>query len=307
MPMTTSDCIVIEGSVFQSLRASSILSPNERILNRIAQLLDTYECFNEAAPPHTQAIPVHPSKFHGQKFGGYQKRFDHGGGRRRTHATAHRTRPITHERQITSLLNKITKDNYGKMSVCIKELTFSNERCLSLVLNEILCKCQRQVCFLQTYMLLLRDIHSAAPDGAKGTINDYLRNHVLHVTDNSRLDSFKLQTPNYDDFCRNLNNKSEIIGKHKTAIALLGSYPQIVNAANGSLGKYFDEIFKHTIDVGESNGRNTDLHELLLEMLWDFIRLDVMWKEKITKYFAGAHRMDTFSPKARFQVMDIMQ
>lgn len=304
MPMTSSNCIVIEGSVFHAFRAAAMVSPNERIMNRIANLLDPYECFNEAATANIQNAPTH---HHSKVPGQYQKRFENVAGRRRPHTTAQRTRPITHERQITALLNKITRENYGKMSTYIKDLTFSNERCLSLVLNEILSKCQRQVCFLQTYMLLLKDIHSAAPEDAKRTIKDYLRNHVTHVTDNSRLDSFKLQTSDYNDFCANLNKKSEIIGKHKTAIALLGIYPNIVNAANNSLGKYFDDIFKHIVDVGESTVRNTDLHELLLEMLWDFIRLDVMWKEKITNYFSGDHRMDTFSQKAKFQVMDIMQ
>jgi hypothetical protein len=86
------------------------------------------------------------------------------------------------------------------------------------------------------------------------------------------------------------------------------AYPHMIRT-DSQLDAYFEDIFKHACDVGEavSVPRNNDLHELLLEMLVDFVNLNVAWKARIACYFSDKNKMQSFSHKAKFQVMDIIK
>lgn len=303
----TNDCIVIEPSIFYELKDSV---HNEKITRRIASLLDSYSCFKEEAQ---NVIPLQ-SNHYTAKFSSRphhsKTRYDHAIKRKHVPVTIRRPIPkqLTIEREITAMLNKITKGNYTKLSKTITELTLSSKEGLGVILAQLFIKCQRQVCFMTIYLSLLEDIHREAPVEMKSVIRDFVSEHVSRVCAQAGHDTFSLQSANYDEFCGCLARKGEIIGNHKTVLQIMEAYPHMIRA-DSQLDAYFEDIFKHTCDVGEavSVPRNNDLHELLLEMLVDFVNLNVVWKNRIASYFSDKNKMQSFSHKAKFQVMDIIK
>jgi hypothetical protein len=306
----TTDYIVIEPSLFYELKDSV---HNEKITQRIASLLDSYKCFKEAP----QAIPMQsyhfPAKFpnrpHCNSHHQSKTRYDHAVKRKSAvPVIVRRPKQLTVEREITAMLNKITKGNYNKLSKTITKLTLSSDEGLGVILTQLFIKCQRQVCFMTLYLSLLEDIHRAAPVEMKSTISDFVSEHVTRVCAEAGHDTFSLQSANYDEFCGCLARKGEIIGNHKTVLQIMGAYPHMIRK-DSQLDAYFEDIFKHTCDVGESVAmpRNNDLHELLLEMLVDFVKLNDVWKARIASYFSDKNKMQLFSHKAKFQVMDIIK
>ena len=305
----TTDYIVIEPSIFYELKDSVY---NEKITQRIASMLDSYSCFKDGAPMQSNHFPAkflnrpHSNSHHQSKT-----RYDHAV--KRKHALpviVHRPIPKqwTVEREITAMLNKITKGNYNKLSKTITKLTLSSNEGLGIILSQLFTKCQRQVCFMTLYLSLLEDIHREAPVEMQSTICDFVSEHVNRVCAEAGHNTFSLQSTNYDEFCGCLARKGEIIGKHKTVLQIMGAYPHMIHT-DSQLDAYFEDIFKHTCDVGESvaTPRNNDLHELLLEMLVDFVKVNHVWKERIASYFSDKNKMQLFSHKAKFQVMDIIK
>jgi hypothetical protein len=212
------------------------------------------------------------------------------------------------ERDITSMLNKITKGNYERIATMLKVLTSETEANLTIFLSHILAKCQRQVCFITLYLSLLQDIHQSASEEMQNHIRDFVSDHVTKaLVSQTGLNSFTLHSKNYDEFCNHLITKGDIIGNHKTILQIMESYPHMMKR-DMQLDSYFEDIFRQTRDVGEMTvpHRNTDLHELLLEMLVDFVRLNTAWKARISAYFSDKNKMHSYSSKAKFQVMDII-
>lgn len=305
----TNECIVIDPSIFYELKASV---HNDRITQRIASLLETYSCFKEGAALST--IPLqsnhYPAKFSSRPHHS-KTRYDHAIKRKHVlPVTIRRPVPkqLTFEREITAMLNKITKGNYTKLSKTITQLTLSSNDGLGVILPKLFTKCQRQVCFMTLYLSLLEDIHREAPAEMKSVIRDFVSEHVGRICAQAGHDTFSLQSANYDEFCGCLARKGEIIGNHKTVLQIMEAYPHMIRK-DSQLDAYFEDIFKHTCDVGEavSLPRNNDLHELLLEMLVDFVNLNVVWKARIANYFSDKNKMQSFSHKAKFQVMDIIK
>lgn len=206
------------------------------------------------------------------------------------------------------MLNKITKGNYDRIASTLKSVAFATEENLDVFLQQILAKCQRQVCFINLYLTLLQDIHQNATESMKDRICDFVSDHVTRgVCAQTGLGSFTLQSKTYDEFCTHLSKKGDIIGNHKTILQIMESYPHMMKR-DMQLETYFEDVFRQTCDVGEtsSSRRNTDLHELLLEMLVDFVKLNAAWKSRIAAYFSDKNKMHSFSSKAKFQVMDII-
>ena len=304
----TNDCIVIEPSIFYELKDSV---HNENITRRIVSLLDSYSCFKEEAQ---HAIPLQ-SNHYTAKFSSRPHhpkiRYDHAIKRKHVLPVTMRrpiTKQFTIEREVTAMLNKITKGNYTKLSKTITELTLSSKEGLGVILAQLFTKCQRQVCFMTIYLSLLEDIHREAPVEMKNVIRDLVSEHVSRVCAQAGHDTFSLQSANYDEFCGCLARKGEIIGNHKTVLQIMEAYPHMIRK-DSQLDAYFEDIFNHTCDVGESVSvpRNNDLHELLLEMLADFVNLNASWKARIASYFSDKNKMQSFSHKAKFQVMDIIK
>jgi hypothetical protein len=325
----TTDCIVIEPSIFYKLKESRDFL-NDKIAQRIGSLLASYTCFKEGphllpSPNHT-FNPKYANKGHANAIhhhGGQhtnKNRLDYVSRRRNPHyasdARSTTTMPINQrrpkqtsvEREITSMLNKITNGNYERISAVLKTLTFDNADNLSIFLSHILAKCQRQACFITLYLTLLQDIHQSSSEEMQNRIKDFVSDHVTKALyAQTELQSFTLRSKNYDEFCSHLITKSDIIGNHKTILQIMELYPHMMRP-DMLMDSYFEDIFRQTRDVGEmtSSHRNTDLHELLLEMLIDFVKLNTVWKARIENYFSEKNKLDTYSSKAKFKVMDII-
>ncbi len=314
----TADCIVIEPSIFYKLRDSAA---NDKITQRIGTLLASYTCFKDG--PHV--LPSHQTTFN-PKYANktysnsnhhhHRNKVEYATKRRNAQYASSASVPIPRrpkqmstEREITSMLNKITNGNYDRIAAMLKALTSDTEENMNIFLSKILAKCQRQICFITLYLSLLQDVHQSATEKMQNHIQDYVSDHVTKALGvQTWLNSFTLRSKNYDEFCNHLMTKCDIIGNHKTILQIMESYPHMMNARNTQLDLYFEDIFRQTRDVGEmtSSHRNTDLHELLLEMLFDFVKLNTVWKARIAAYFSDKNKMHSYSSKARFQVMDII-
>jgi len=319
----TTDCIVIEPSIFIKLKDSP---KNDKIADRIISMLETYSCFKDGpqvlSSPNHHFNPKHAGRGGAQQttsFGGHSKsRFDHSTRKRNHHTHATSTisfvqrrpkQPCTVERDLTSMLNKLSKGNYAKLASTIKALTFATDENLTVFLSQILAKCQRQVCFINLYLSLLQDIHCDADEPMKDRIRDFVTDHVTQaVGAHAGLGSFTLQSKNYDEFCTHLIQKGDIIGNHKTILQIMELYPHMMKREMHGIESYFEDVFRQTCDIGETTScqRNTDLHELLLEMLVDFVKLNAAWKQRIATYFSDKSKMHSYSSKARFKIMDII-
>jgi hypothetical protein len=317
----TTDCIVIEPSIFYKLKDSPV---NDKITQRIGSLLASYPCFKEG--PHLLPAPAtfNPkyanknysnSNHHHHHTHSSRNRVDYTSRRRNADyrpsviAIHRKPKQMSAERDITGMLNKITKGNYERIAAMLKTLTSETEGNMTIFLSQILSKCQRQVCFITLYLSLLEDVHQNASQEMQDHIRKVISDHVTKALGGAQtgLESFTLKSKSYDEFCNHLLTKGDIIGNHKTILQIMDSYPHMMTR-NMQLDSYFEDIFQQTRDVGEttSSHRNTDLHELLLEMLVDFVKLNTVWKARIATYFSDKNKMHSYSSKARFQVMDII-
>ena len=184
-----------------------------------------------------------------------------------------------------------------------------NEETIVHVLDQIMLKCYQQICFLKLYVMMIRELHDNVSVDLQDKMKHRLNEHITDIMQRQCTVSqaFNLNTANYDEFCTNIGIKNFIIGMHKTALALLQS-PRLICNAKEPLKAYFDQIFNQATELGKQDvvDRNTDLHELMLELLMDFMILDLKWEQKIKDYFGNTTNTATFSSKARFKIMDVI-
>lgn len=293
--MSFEEVTTVSPEVFLSRKCQLV---DAKLVAKITGLLEGYECFNEASRVKS-GIPFNVGKSASHYRRGHHKHREY----------RHRPtpKPLTLDRQVLSLLNKLSKHNFSKL--CTKMQDLVNEETVVHVLDQIMLKCYQQICFLKLYVMLIRELHDNASIDIQQKIKQRLHEHIDDIMQRQGTvsQSFNLSATNYDDFCNSIGLKSFIIGMHKTALALLQS-PRLICNDGEPMKVYFDRIFTQTTELGERDAatRNTDLHELMLELLMDFTMLDLKWRKKINDYFGNKANTATFSSKARFKIMDVI-
>lgn len=291
--MALNECIALEESVFYSNRGV-----DAQLVERLSSLLDSYSCFTEQAmaPP----FPASRSAHHHHQG----KRYDHFR-KKAPPPRAHPPRRVQPERQLTALLNKISKSNFDKVAKYIME-TLSNLT-IELVVGSILKKCQKQPCFIEIYVRLLQCLYDGASSEKKDQIRACLGEFTDYCVDKcpNEITFFTLDSEDYDDFCNNISLKSDALGKHKTLLALLLLDDDLIEHSIIKAQKYFDTLFERAKSIGEKYERNNDLHELVLEMVLDCSRCGRDdWSTELRAYFTNPKHMHDYSAKAKFKVMD---
>jgi hypothetical protein len=293
--MTLDECVVLEESVFYNSK-----DVDEALVERIRALLDGYACFNEQAmtPPFPPPRP-HPCK----RYDHFRRKVPPGG---RTNAhTSHPPRRVQQpERQLTALLNKLSDSNFEKLSKSVLEAGCSTE----YIVAAILTKCQKQPCFMELYMRLLERVFQHTTAELQGVVKECVTKFLDSSIEHCAKDiSFTLNNESYDDFCNNISLKANTLGKHKTVLALLFSDDEaLVESSVMKAHNYFDALFNMAKVMGEKGEKNTDMHELVLEMVLDCSRCGQDdWNAQMRAYFTNPTNTRAYSAKARFKVMDV--
>jgi hypothetical protein len=289
---------------------------------KIATILGKYPCFQDYSafqsyskvkkpPSHAVHGHAHGAHHHG---GHHPAGYSHGGHpnvNRHLHYNYPKKPTIVNssqsgcDREVMALLNKISKRNYSQICAKVKKLV--NPTNVDGITKSILEKCQKQPNFLELYISLIQDIQGECGVIGKDSIMAILLEYVEEFIRNRQFTDYHLDSSNYDQFCSNLDNKSQIIGKHKTIIALI-----LKIFRNNLIDEYFNIMFNEIIkmdklfdaDVEDDNEK----HELLLDILTDFVKTDKRYKSHIDKYYSTHQTvLQQYSLKARFKVMDLTE
>ncbi len=286
MNTTMIDYIKIDEKCFWDFREHC--ERNNMLEEKIHTILDKLPCFNDYNAFHSYKM----RKSH--SFPVRKKLFNE-------------TQRQPSEREVTSALNKISKSNYKKIAADILKL--SNKNSLEMITKAILNKCQTQVCFLELYINLLNDIYiNACNIEVKQIMNNILSQYVNEFLQNKEFKNFSLDTEDYDDFCMNLNQRSQIIGKHKTILQLIKKIFR-----NNLIDDYFNIMFNEIIQIDKTDDEEEtkiemEIQELLLDIIGDFVKTDHKYQLVIEKYYhSHGNILDHYSLKAKFKVMDIVQ
>lgn len=288
------DFIQIKEDIFQMYRSIE----NSTISSKLNEVLDKYPCFQDYSAFHSYKTKRNVShhntntKYHkGSHTVPYQQR-----------------KKIVKEGQndfdriVTALLNKLSKQNYRTIANQILKVCV-NDTSVQVVVESILRKCQRQPCFLDLYVKILEEIYLNSCFECRHYIKNYLTRYIDDFIGDRKFSDFKLNSTNYDQFCFNLDNKSQIIGKHKTVLALIKDIMR-----DHQIDDYFDIMFKEIVlmDEGSIFNEEFEKHELLLDLMTDFVKEDHKYQILITKYYkTNLDCLYTYPLKARFKVMDM--
>jgi hypothetical protein len=304
------DFITIDESVF--LAHKPIVDENDSIVMKISKLLEGYDCFNETT------VFAHSHKGH-HKHGSrpnHHKRTDnhHSANMfKRSDTSSNNLSPqfrkpifnalqTSNDRITTTLLNKLSEQNYTKISEqIIKHLDKNNiKRFVDLVLE----KCQKQSIYLNLYIDILYDIYNNSFNEMRQiiyeTLSSYINDYMKHM---DFISSYELDSNDYDTFCHNVANKKHIIGKHKTILAVVMKILK-----NNMIDDYFKVMFDEIINMDElkNNIHDHERHELMLDILVDFVNADVKYRAFVEKYYSNnSHVLKNYTSKAKFKVMDI--
>jgi hypothetical protein len=314
---TMIDFIQTEESVFLEYRPN--IDENDPIVTKITALLDTYDCFKEVAFQHP------PQQQHSSRHRGHNKTGHGFKGNSHHHKMSSRNEAVnknstenyplnrklitnntqtSNDRITTSLLNKLSKRNYPKIIEQI--LRHLDQNNMKRFVDNVLEKCQKQSHFLDLYMNVLYDLyHKSFQDTRQiihSTMFSYIDDFMKH---REFIDEYKLDSKNYDQFCKNVSAKKEIIGKHKTVLAVIMKILK-----NNMIDDYFNIMFTEIQEMDETIKTSDDYserHELLLDILTDFVRADLKYRGFVEKYYSNhANVLEGYSNKAKFKVMDIV-
>ena len=127
-------------------------------------------------------------------------------------------------------------------------------------------------------------------------INDYMKQRDF-------MSNYELDSADYDTFCHNVANKKHIIGKHKTILAVVMKILK-----NNMIDDYFQVMFDEIVSMDEQRCsiHDHERHELMLDILADFVNADVKYRAFVEKYYSNnSHVLKNYTSKAKFKVMDI--
>jgi hypothetical protein len=205
------------------------------------------------------------------------------------------------EREITGLLNKISKQNYStilRQILRIIDASNTNE----IVVN-ILQKCYKQPCFIDIYIGLLHDLYVKSNNETRQRVYTLLSEYIMNFIHGQEFKTFHLDSANYDEFCQNMTNKNDIIGKHRTIIAVIMKILR-----NNLIDEYFNIMFNEIIQLDNLYEKEEfERHELLLDIMSDFVKVDTKYKGYIEKYYkTHVQILEGYTSKARFKVLDMV-
>lgn len=310
---------------FMKLRPSRV---DEGIKDRLDHLLGEYECFKITEPPRSSAPRHVDTSFKDTKrsFGNVSPATPRTGRnvshrkpvyashrKPTTHqnfAAPHPRRPVTYDRELKSTLNKLTRHNYGKLASSI--LNFKTDTNLDLLLASLLEKCYKQTCFLDLFVSLIVDLYANADDDAKACIDNTLAEFVETFMGSKNLLNFRMRSTNldYEGFCDDMITRNNIVGKHRTVLALLA---RIMDEPSK---KVYIRSMLGVLDTSlESETKRVDAHsdayELILDLMMDFVVADGKMAKQVRDHFTSRGMFfDTLpaniSNRARFKIKDIL-
>lgn len=304
------DFITIDESVFKAHKPT--IDENDSIVMKITKMLEGYDCFNESIvlTHHHHNSSNRGNNKHNFRHNHY-KRNEHHHNRNENvpnNCPHHHRKFFTNSTQTsndritTTLLNKLSQQNYKKISEqIIKHLDKNNiKRFIDLVLE----KCQRQSIFLDLYIDMLCDIYNKHFNEMKQIIHETLLSYINdYMKQRDFMNDFELDSEDYDTFCNNVDNKKQIIGKHKTILAVV---MRILKC--NMVDDYFKVMFDEIITMDEKNHtlHDHERHELMLDILADFVKADIKYRAFVEKYYSNnTHVLNNYTSKAKFKVMDI--
>lgn len=305
------DFIQIDKDTFLRYKDKVQNSPEcTKIIQKISGILEGYSCFKEFSSfqSYTKTKKnVHFTSNH---------HTPHHHNRQGQHAHPHVAmvrKPICNpnqsrtERDVTALLNKISKRTFVKISREILHIVTINN--IEGITKNILFQCQKQPSFLDLYVNVLHDIYVRSSHDIKLQVQTQLSKYMEDFIDKRQFTNYQLDSSDYGEFCSNLDNKSQIIGKHKTILAIISKI------LRGTLiDEYFNLMFNEIIQLDKcSDARdvaNNDFekHELLLDIMTDFVKTDQRYLLLVNKYYSThVTTLAQYSLKARFKVMNITE
>jgi hypothetical protein len=255
---------------------------NTDLVKKLSELLDKYACFHD----YTSFTSYKSKKTFHQPI-------------RRKISNPNFTNI---EREVTCLLNKITRSNYKSISRQILDLV--NDNNLEIMIQCVLDKCQKQTCFLDLYISILMEINNKASLTMKHSMSGLISSFIDDFIAKREFNDYQLDGDNYDEFCSNVSNKKHILGKHKTVLELM-----VKVLKNDHIDDYFDSMFNEVIEMDkEQESEHQDKRELVLEILQDFTKVHNKYQIMIKQYYSSNNEvLDYYSMKAKFKVMDITQ
>ena len=253
---------------------------------------------------------------------------------RRQPLTPPNKKPVTYERELQSVLNKLTRHNYSKLSASV--LDFEPNTHLDIFVATLLEKCYTQTCFLDLFVSLLCDLHRSADADTKTRIDTTLVLFVDQFVRCEDITSFRIRSTihDYDGFCKDMSVRNRIVGKHRTILALLNQVLLDESKRAVYLHSMFEALDQSVPshrsdelsgdggggggggngDGGECERRSTptssDAYELLLDLMMDFVKADASMAQRVRGHFrdTGHFREDAahLTNRARFKIRDIM-
>jgi hypothetical protein len=313
------DFIQIQEHEFDEAKASfvHVIDETDPVVKKISALLDAFPCFlpsfkekNATAFHHTHTSSSHKSQpAFGHKSKNHRKSHKHhehlgNDSSMRKPIIVNARHKSNNERFTTALLNKLSRRNYATITQQI--LKFIDPDTINNFVSGVLDKCQKQSVFLELYINVLYDIYQKSDNVNKVVINTILMQYIDEFMSNCKFVDYQLNSPNYRKFCENMNSKKQIIGRHKTILALIAKILK-----NNMIDDYFNVMFNEIMLMDESANsvefeETHERHELLLDIMSDFVKADAKYKSFIQKYYnAHVGLLQNYSTKARFKVMDI--
>ena len=272
------------------------------ISQKVNGMLDKYDCFQDYSSfqSYTKGR-AKQSGHHHHHNNRHHHHHHHHHNRVERKPIFEKSKISSNERETTALLNKLSKRNY---TTIIKQIHQSlDKQDLEEFIKNVLDKCHRQPGFLELYVSVLNDVFNKSNGDSKQVIRNLLSEYIQDFIQKREFKDFQLDSKNYMQFCNNVDNKKQIIGKHKTILALI-----VKILRNNLIDEYFNIMFNEIILIDKAHGKDEyERHELLLDIISDFVKADMKFRSYINKYYKShTNILDGYSVKARFKVMDIV-
>ena len=288
------DYIHIDKTTFLRYKNAEFLNGEEKrkLNDKVLGILDKYGCFQEASSLQSYNKIKKPSHFQ---------------------PSHHYTRPVFKrkaiinptqtdtDREVTALLNKISKRTFHK--ICRDMMRVITRNNVETITRDILEKCQKQYGFLDLYIGVLTEIFVKSSCEIREKIKDILTTYIDDFIKNRQFTDFQLDSSDYNEFCDNLDNKKQIIGKHKTILAIIDKI-----MSGNLIDDYFNIMFNEIVQMDKNILVHTtfERHELLLDIMTDFVKTQERFQFHVGKYYSShGSILEQYSVKARFKVMDL--
>lgn len=296
---------------------------DQHVNDKVKSLLDKFNCFDDfvAFSSYNKTRKPHHHHHHPHHHNHHQ----HTNGNQ---AHAKKRAPVINknlaksDRDFLSMLNKISPANFGTISQ--KLLVFINADNSTKVVNGILEKCYKQHVYLDTYIKLLQDIKSKAPNEVRETLSCVVCRFINEFIQDTNFENYHLNSVDYDTFCVNVCNKKTILGKHRTVVKLFDKIlddPTSISIdgnKTNEVGKLMDLYFAYMLNAIKNIGvldaveqENAHGHfdkiELMLEMLEVFMKYNTKYSVSLGEFYKSqSDVLPSYSMKAKFKVMDML-